>query len=84
VPTARLVRICGLFAVLMLLPGCPPIPHDAAVEPALLTATLMPGPTRISGDVILPREIEGARVANAFEAISRLRPELLQRRRTRR
>ena len=79
-PTATLLRICGLLAILLLLPGCRPLPRTTAAEPAAFSATLLPSSSRPSKDLILPSEIDGAHVPNAYEAIARLRPEYLQRR----
>ena len=78
-PTATLPRSYSLLATLLLIPGCHPIAHTSAVaEPAALSATPSTGSSRYSADLILPGEIEGAHVPNAFEAISRLRPEFLR------
>ena len=75
--TATLPRSYSLLAILLILPGCRHVPQTAA-EPVALSATLPPAASRRSGDLILPGEIEGAHVPNAFEAISRLRPEFLR------
>ena len=77
-PNATLLRIRSLLAILLLLPGCRPIPHNTAAQPTALSATLSPATSRRSADLILPSEIEGAQVPNAYEAISRLRPEFLK------
>lgn len=76
-PTAKLLRTCSLLAILVL-PGCRPISNTTAAEPAALSAMAPPSTSRHSANLILPTEIEGAHVPNAYEAISRLRPEFLK------
>lgn len=79
-PTATRPRTYGVLSIVLLLSGCRQIRHTTAAEPVALSATLSPPSSRRSADLILPGEIEGAHVPNAYKAMSRLRPEFLKRR----
>ena len=72
-----LFRICALLAVLLLLPGCRT--GSASSSPLLPTAATQITP-RTSPDVISRVELRSVPVANAFEAVTRFRPEFLTRR----
>ena len=69
------LRICGLLAAVQLTAGCTATTRSSGSNQAPATASFAASPARPGADVIVGREIEGASVTNAYEAVARLRPE---------